>query len=200
MPKGGRFAVAVVVDGGAVRPAAQLGRCGEWIKTLGGGKLILKGHHGRRRRAPGRQQRCRCTDRETTTVAASSMGRLPPLLHCLTLPKRWARTSRCGWMAAFAAGKMCSRPVLWGARRTLIGPAAFLYGLGAFGEGGRDPRPWNSEGWTSPWLSAAYQHQQRGPLRPVAGAPSPAVTRCADSAPVNKARKCGALCLQRSVR
>jgi L-lactate dehydrogenase (cytochrome) len=100
----------------------------EWIKKRWGGKLILKGiMDAEDARWPSTAVPMRSSS--ATTAAASSTARLPPLLRCLTLPKRWARTSRCGWTAASAAARTCSRPVRW-ARGTLIG-RSFLYGLGA---------------------------------------------------------------------
>ena len=145
---------------GAVRPAAQLGRCGVDQKALGR-QVDPEGHHGRRRRAPQavnngadaphREQ----PRRSPARWGASSIAALP---H----PKRWVRTSRCGWMAAFAAGKMPQSPCP-GAQGTLIG-RSFLYGLGAFGEAGVTRAPQIiRRSWTSPWLLRPYQHQQRGP-------------------------------------
>jgi L-lactate dehydrogenase (cytochrome) len=152
---------------------AELGRCGVDQEALGR-QADPQGHHGRRRRAPGRQQRRRCAHRQ--------QPRRPParrraFVHrcAARIARRWARTSRCGWTAASAAGRTCSRPVRW-ARGTLIG-RSFLYGLGAYGEAGVTRAADHPQGaGHHHGLLRPHQHQQRGPLCAAAGHHPHAVT------------------------
>lgn len=48
-----------------------------------------------------------------TPAMVEIAARLRPLPHCPPSPRRWARTSRCGWTAASAAARTCSRPAPW---------------------------------------------------------------------------------------
>ena len=84
-----------------------------WVKQQWGGKLILKGIM---------EVEMPCWPPTTapmrlwsaTTVAASWTGPPRPLPRCPRLSMPWATSSKCGWMAASAAAKTCSKPGRWG--------------------------------------------------------------------------------------
>jgi L-lactate dehydrogenase (cytochrome) len=84
----------------------------EWIKKRWGGKLILKGIMDAKTR------RLAADSGADALIVSNHGGRqldgAPSSIAALpAIAKPWAKTSRCGWTAASAAGRTCSRPAPW---------------------------------------------------------------------------------------
>ncbi len=85
----------------------------EWIKKRWGGKLIIKGIMDAEDARLAANSGADALIVSPTMVAASSTAHPRRLPRCPASWKPWAKTSRCGWMAASAAARTCSRPAPW---------------------------------------------------------------------------------------
>ena len=133
----------------------------EWIKQRWGGKLILKGILDAEDARLARVESAPTRSSSPTTAAGSSTARPRRSPRCRRSWMPWDRASRCGWTAASAPARTCSRRGT-GRERHVYRPRVRLW-AGRDGRGGRDEVRWKSSpaSWTSRWRSAGAPRSAR---------------------------------------